>query len=232
MGIFVGGGIVLGAGVTLTSPPPPVYGSLYFSDGTTDALTLPSVLNLTVETSFTIEAWVYSTGLNTTTVIIGDISGGTAYWHLSVSTGKLNFYWTDDVDGFNSTGNTTILENEWTHVALSVAFTNIQLFVNGQPQTVTGSTNFVNTNTTSNQLTIGNQSFNAYDAFLGYMTNIRINDANSVYSTTFTPQIPLSNIAGTTLLLLVQDTAPFIDSSLGATTVTDLGSVAYNAQYP
>jgi hypothetical protein len=86
MGIFVGGGIVLGAGVTLTSPPPPVYGSLYFSDGTTDALTLPSVLNLTVETSFTVEAWIYPTSLNSTTVIIGDILGGTTNWYLSVTT--------------------------------------------------------------------------------------------------------------------------------------------------
>jgi hypothetical protein len=232
MGIFVGGGIVLGAGVTLTSPPPPVYGSLYFSDGTTDALTLPSVLNLTIETSFTIEAWIYSTGLNTTTVIIGDILGGSTNWYLSVTNDKLNFYWTDGIYDFNSAGDTTILENEWTHVALSVAFTNIQLFVNGQSQTITGPTNFVNTPSTTNQLMIGNQSFDASDAFLGYITNLRINDTASVYSTTFTPQIPLSNIAGTTLLLLVQDTAPFADSSLGAATVTDLGSVAYDAEYP
>ena len=232
MGIFVGGGIVLGAGVTLTSPPPPVYGSLYFSDGTTDALTLPSVLNLTVETSFTVEAWIYPTSLNSTTVIIGDILGGTTNWYLSVTTDKLNFYWTDGIDGFNSAGDTTILENEWTHVALSVAFTNIQLFVNGQSQTITGPTSFVNTPSTTNQLMIGNQSFDASDAFLGYITNLRINDTASVYSTTFTPQIPLSNIAGTTLLLLVQDTAPFADSSLGAATVTVLGSVAYDAEYP
>jgi hypothetical protein len=106
------------------------------------------------------------------------------------------------------------------------------LFVNGQSQTITGPTNFVNTPSTTNQLMIGNQSFDASDAFLGYMTNLRINDTNSVYSTAFTPQIPLSNIAGTTLLLLVQDTAPFVDSSLGAVTVTDLGSVTYDAEYP
>lgn len=232
MGIFVGGGIILGAGVTLTSPTPPVPGSIEFIDGTTDALTLPAVLDLTDTNTFTVEAWIYPTAFNSTTVIIGDISGGTTDWHLSIQSDLLNFYWTDGVDGFNSTGDTEILVDEWTHIALSVSSSYIRMFVNGATQDITGELFFTNAASTTNQLVIGNQSFNAYDAYLGYMTNIRINNTTSLYNDSFTPQIPLIDVAGTQLLMLANSTAPFIDSSSADTIVTDLGSVAYNALYP
>jgi hypothetical protein len=232
MGIFVGGGITLGAGVTLTSPIPPVPGSIEFVDGTTDALTLPAVLDLTDTNTFTLEAWIYPTAYNSTTVLIGDISGGTTDWHLSIQSDVLVFYWTDGIDGFTSTGDTTINENEWTHIALSVSSSYIRMFVNGATQDVTGELFFTNTATTTNQLVIGNQLFDASDAFLGYMTNIRINNTTSLYNDSFIPQIPLIDVAGTVLLLLANDTSPFIDSSSAATTVTNLGSVAYSPLYP
>lgn len=232
MGIFVGGGITLGAGVTLTSPTPPVPGSIEFVDGTTDALTLPAVLDLTDTNTFTLEAWIYPTAYNSTTVLIGDISGGTTDWHLSIQSDVLVFYWTDGIDGFTSTGDTTINENEWTHIALSVSSSYIRMFVNGATQDITGELFFTNTATTTNQLVIGNQLFDASDAFLGYMTNIRINNTTSLYNDSFIPQIPLINVAGTVLLLLANDTSPFIDSSSAATTVTNLGSVAYSPLYP
>lgn len=232
MGIFVGGGITLGAGVAITSPTPPVPGSIEFSNGVTDALTLPAVLDLTDTNTFTIEAWIYSTGLNSTTVIIGDILGGTTNWHLAVQTNNLEFYWTDGIDGFNSTGNTTINEDQWTHVALSVSSSYIRMFVNGITQDITGELFFTNTASTTNQLVIGNQSFDASDAFLGYMTNIRIDNTTSLYNDSFIPEIPLTNVSGAVLLLLANSTTPFIDSSSAGTIVTDVGSVAYNVEYP
>lgn len=232
MGIFVGGGIILGAGVTLSSPTPPVPGSIEFVDGTTDALTLPAVLDLTDTNTFTVEAWVYPTGLNSTTVIIGDISGGTTDWYLSIQSGNLVFYWTDGIDSFTSTGDTEILEDEWTHIALSVSSSYIRMFVNGTTQDITGELFFTNTASTTNQLVIGNQSFNAYDAFLGYITNVRINNTTSIYNDSFIPQIPLLDVGGVVLLLLANSTAPFIDSSSADTTVTDLGSTAYSIEYP
>lgn len=232
MGIFVGGGITLGAGVTLTSPTPPVPGSIEFVDGTTDALTLPAVLDLTDTNTFTIESWIYPTAYNSTTVLIGDISGGTTDWHLSIQSENLVFYWTDGIDGFTSTGDATINENEWTHIALSVSSSYIRMFVNGTTQNITGELFFTNTASTTNQLVIGNQSFNAYDAFLGYITNVRINNTTSLYNDSFIPQIPLIDIAGTELLLLANSTAPFIDSSSAGTIVTDLGSTAYSSLYP
>jgi len=232
MGIFVGGGIILGAGVTLSSPTPPVPGSIEFVDGTTDALTLPAVLDLTDTNTFTVEAWIYPTGLNSTTVLIGDILGGTTDWHLSIQSGNLVFYWTDGIDSFTSTGDTEILEDEWTHVALSVSSSYIRMFVNGATQDVTGELFFTNTASTTNQLVIGNQLFDASDAFLGYMTNIRINNTTSLYNDSFTPQVPLVNVSGAVLLLLANSTAPFIDSSSAGTIVTDLGDTAYSTEYP
>ena len=232
MGIFIGGGITLEPGISLVTPPPPIPGSLYFSDGVTDGLTLPSILNLTSITTFTIEAWVYPTALNTSTCIIGDISGGTTDWELSILNGNLQFYWDDGITGYTSTGNSTINEDEWTHVALSVSSTVINLFVNGSIQTITGQNNFIVTGSTTNQIVIGNKSFDASDAFLGYITNLRINNSNSLYNAPFVPQIPLINTVGTTLLLLVESNDPFADSSVSGATVTDLGSVSYNSQYP
>jgi hypothetical protein len=80
---------------------------------------------------------------------------------------------------------------------------------------------------------IGNQSFNTYDAFLGYITNVRLNNTTAVYTNDgLTPIVPLTNMAGTTLLLLVEGNAPFFDSSVLDNTVTVLGSVAYDTQYP
>lgn len=232
MGIFVGGGITLGAGVTLTSPTPPVPGSIEFSNGATDGLTLPAVLDLTDTNTYTVEAWIYPTVYNSTTVIIGDISGGTTDWHLSIQSDVLVFYWTDGIGSLTSTGDTTILVDEWTHIALSVNSNYIRMFVNGAIQGITGESFFTNTATTTNQLVIGNQSFNAYDAFLGYMTNIRINNTTSLYNDSFTPTIPLIDVVGTQLLLLANSTAPFADSSNTGTIVTNLGSVAYNVEYP
>ena len=232
MGIFVGGGITLGAGVTVTSPTPPVPGSIEFSNGVTDALTLPAVLDLTDTNTFTVEGWIYPTAYNSTTVLIGDISGGTTDWHLSIQSGNLVFYWTDGIDGFTSTGDTEILVDEWTHVALSVSSSYIRMFVNGATQDITGELFFTNTASTTNQLIIGNQSFNAYDAFLGYITNVRINNTTSLYNDSFIPQIPLIEVAGTELLLLANSTAPFIDSSSAGTIVTNLGTTAYSSQYP
>lgn len=232
MGIFVGGGITLGAGVTLTSPTPPVPGSIEFANGTSDALTLPAVLDLTDTNTFTVEGWIYPTAFNSTTVLIGDISGGTTDWHLSIQSDVLVFYWTDGIDSFTSTGDTIINENEWTHIALSVSSSYIRMFVNGVTQDITGTLFFTNTASTTNQIVIGNQSFNAYDAFLGYITNVRINNTTSIYNDSFTPQIPLLDVAGTQLLLLANSTAPFIDSSNAGTIVTILGSVAYNSEYP
>lgn len=232
MGIFVGGGITLGAGVTVTSPTPAVPGSIEFSNGVTDALTLSAVLDLTDTNTFTVEGWIYPTAYNSTTVLIGDISGGTTEWHLSIQSDVLVFYWTDGIDGFTSTGDTEILVDEWTHFALSVSSSYIRMFVNGATQDITGELFFTNTASTTNQLVIGNQSFNAYDAFLGYMTNIRINNTTSLYNDSFIPQIPLTDVSGVVLLMLANSTAPFIDSSSADTTVTNVGSVAYNALYP
>lgn len=232
MGIFVGGGITLGAGVILTSPTPPVPGSIEFSNGVTDALTLPAVLDLTDTNTFTVEGWLYPTAYNSTTVLIGDISGGTTDWHLSIQSDVLVFYWTDGIDSFTSTGDTEILVDEWTHIALSVSSSYIRMFVNGATQDITGELFFTNTVSTTNQLVIGNQSFNAYDAFLGYMTNIRINNTTSLYNDSFIPQIPLIDVSGAVLLLLANNTGPFIDSSSAGTTVTNVGSVVYNALYP
>jgi len=141
-------------------------------------------------------------------------------------------YWTDGIDSFTSTGDTEILEDEWTHVALSVSSSYIRMFVNGATQDITGELFFTNTASTTNQLVIGNQLFDASDAFLGYMTNIRINNTTSLYNDSFTPQIPLIDVAGTELLLLANSTAPFIDSSSAGTIVTDLGSTAYSTEYP
>lgn len=230
--MFIGGGITLGAGVTLTSPIPPVPGSIEFVDGTTDALTLPAVLDLTDTNTFTVEAWIYPTGYNSTTVLIGDILGGTTNWYLAVQSGNLVLYWTDGIDGFTSTGDTEIFEDEWTHVALSVSSSYIRMFVNGATQDITGELFFTNTTSTTNQLVIGNQSFNAYDAFLGYITNIRINNTTSLYNDSFIPEIPLVNVSGAVLLLLANSTEPFVDSSSAGTIVTDLGSTAYSIEYP
>ena len=67
---------------------------------------------------------------------------------------------------------------------------------------------------------VGTGTFN----LLGNLTNLRINNKTSLYSSNFTPTFPLTSISGTSLLLLTQPNAPYADSSENNATVNLVGS--------
>ena len=84
--------------------------------------------------------------------------------------------------------------------------------------------------------TIGAQSDNGngdHAYFDGYITNFRLVRGTALYTSNFTvPSLPLSNIAGTQLLLLAGSNAPFVDSSSNYTLSNVGGGVTWASNGP
>ena len=115
----------------------------------------------------------------------------------------------------------------------------MSIFINGVSDATFGE--YYPPNNQFSVITIGNlfgsgslpASAGAY-AYEGYITNLRINDDQFFYEyiNPFEPTAPLGYISGTTLILLANQNEPTKDSSPGNVTITNVGSVAYNSQYP
>ena len=208
--------------------------SVYF-DGTGDYLQTPASSTaaligetglITTTSTLTIECWIYQTQRHTTAaypVMFGDMgTSGSIFWGFGPSsTGLLTFYWYTGAQ-FSATGNDTIPLNTWTHIAVSISSGAIKLFVNGNLQTITGSSTTGNQSGTYGYLLLG--MFNtggAGFAYYGYISNLRI-VKSALYSTSFTPSTtPLTAVTNTSLLICQSNR--FIDNSTNNFTITPAG---------
>ena len=158
-------------------------GSMYF-DGTGDWLQLPaSDIYAFGSGDYTVEAWVYFTSINNTTLQIIFMSG---------STGGNSFYF--HVDGnqisvgttaaFISNQATTFTTSSWYHIAACRSGTTLRLFVNG---TQAGS----NATDTTNWTSSGNARIGANESgtqtVFGYIQDLRITKGYARYTANFTP---------------------------------------------
>jgi hypothetical protein len=205
--------------------------SNYFTGASTSYIQTPAssttailgASGITTTSTFTVECWIYQiqrqTGL-VNPVLIGDQGvNGSLYWTFGPdSAGKLAFYHYTGTT-LSATGNDTIPLNTWTHIAVSISSGAIKLFVNGNLQTITG------TSTTGAQsggfgyLLIGGfYNFTSTHAYIGNLSNLRI-VKSALYSTTFTPSTtPLTPITNTGLLMC--QSSRFIDNSPNAFALT------------
>jgi len=206
-----------------------------FFDGTGDYLQTPASSTtaliggtglITTTSTLTIECWIYQTQRHTTAgypVMFGDMgTTGSIYWGFGPSsTGLLTFYWYTGSE-VKATGSDTIPLNTWTHIAVSISSGAIKLFVNGNLQTITGSSTTGNQSGTYGYLSLG--MFNtggAAFAYYGYISNLRVT-RSALYTAAFTPPTaPLTAIANTSLLTCQSPT--FIDSSTNNFTITAFG---------
>lgn len=167
---------------------------------------------------FTIEFWINPASYKSTMITVGNrawnFGNNRGWWVEMNSTGQVILK--AGQGGFASwptilTSSGTVPLNQWTHVACVRDSSNvIRFYINGvaDSTTVTYSASLDQSNGTpaGTFCTIGVEySDNAYQSstiFIGYISNVRINPTNAVYTTTFTPPTaPLTAITNTSLLL-------------------------------
>lgn len=176
-----------------------VGGSAYF-DGSGDYLTAPTDAAFQFGTgNFTIEAFVYNQGTSGSYPCIfenrtADASTTTGILLNQTPSGYLNMYY----GGTNTTSSTPLPVNAWTHVAIVRNGSVLTLYQNGvSAGTQTG----ISGNLTDGVARIGMMSSGS-GAWIGYISNVRVNKGTAVYTSTFTPPTaPLTAISGTSLLL-------------------------------
>ena len=196
--------------------------------------------------TFTVEAWVYITStptnyLNNVVSLIGDMTptgsgGSVAAWSFGplVAAGNsyVGFYWYPG--GPTARGSTIITSNTWHHIAASVSSNNISLFLDGVPQTITGSNTLTARTQTTGGFALGTYGTGA-SQFIGYATNIRFVNNTAVYpaGVSFTPPAsPLNPVGNTGVLLDVSNNSSYItDSSNNKLTLTN-SAVTYSSNTP
>lgn len=233
--ISVGGTFGISSIPSSTAPPPtPEEGSMYFNpaiEPNGSYVSYPNDSDLAInEESFTIEWYQYFT---TGSSFPRPFSIGT-YPTASIAVsyeGEGGFiFWING--SANSIGSDPPYD-EWVHIAIvGTTGVGIKIYQNGvEISEVIGAYDFTD-NTTP--LTIGNESEPSQVAnFSGNITNFRWVVGQAVYTTNFTPPtIPLTNITGTQLLLLVSSEANVVaDSSSVNRTPTNSG-VVFSSQLP
>jgi len=202
-------------------------------------------------TDYTMECWFYTTSDAYQNIIGTAGYTGAVGFELSIGgtpqttypgIGAISIVYTRGVGGSNIglyTATGLYAKNTWNHVA--VTFTSaskiVKVFLNGQsyPPVLGSSTDlsafaFNTANDPTNTLGIGFTPATGY--FSGYITNVRIT-RSILYTTSFSPTVPLIPLSGTQLALLVNsDATKAVDSSSNAYTLTNNGATFSSTVVP
>ena len=157
-------------------------------------------------TDFTLEAWIFPTTFTGWAsgnfgTVIGNMSPTTTtnYWCFGInSSGSPVFQYFTGVNRV-VTSSSTVNTYEWSHIAVTKNSSGITIWTNGVPDTTTA---IVGTPQSSNA---ANLSIGAYNNIrpTGYISNIRIVNGETVYTTSFSPPVStLQATSNTTLLTL------------------------------
>ena len=179
-------------------------GSGYF-DANNDYLTTSSSPNLALGTGdFTIECWIYNSGLSPigNGVILDTRTTTETNAAIEIDISNPNRFVEVYINGAFRMQATQIVDNAWYHIALTRSGTDTRLFVNGVQS---GSTYTDTINYTTQTYTVGGRYAAVsgdYRSFNGYISNLRVIKGTALYTTTFTPPTaPLTAVANTQLLL-------------------------------
>lgn len=175
--------------------------------------------------TFTVEGWVNMSVYPATNYhfsLLASCDQGTAtYWAIGIgSTGLATVYWYDG-NAKQCVGSTTLTKGNWYHVAVVVTAGVVKIYVNGNQETLSGTTTLTNP-TGNSSYTTGTERGSSNGGSAGYISNLRMS-TSAVYPSAFTPStIPLtpaitSNVSAT--LMTAQDNR-FIDNSLSERVIT------------
>jgi hypothetical protein len=170
-------------------------GSYYFPGATTDYLTAPASTAWNFTGDWTFECWVYPTDLTAYRTMLAQWGGSvsTFIWKIN-SSGRM---YLENLSTALTATSTTIVINQWQHIALTRSSNTIRMFVNGvlDATTATRSGTYYSTDA----MYIGKSQVN--EPFLGYISNLRVINGSALYTATFTPPTsPLTAVANTALL--------------------------------
>ena len=207
--------------------------SMYF-DGTGDYLTSADHADYDFSGDFTVDFWMYNTGIVTNAAhLIGNANhttGAGGGWALYCNgTGILKF---NDYGNGISTGNTNVgwTANTWHHVAVTKTNNTVKLWLDGQEKASVSHTSAI---TSTNDLGIGSDNgVSASMYYNGYMDEFRISNT-ARYTANFTPSTTAFTSDANTKLLIHSDTTDdgvtFTDSSSSGHTVNAVGDVKHSA---
>jgi len=219
------------------NPYTPGYYSNYITTGA--YLTTPAtVANSGFSTGdFTVEAWIYPTVAQSTTIVSSNYSYSTAAgnWAFYTTVGSANTVYfnagasSSPNANHASTATATIPLNQWTHIAYSRTSAVGYFFINGVQlgTSVADTSGYAGATGT---LYVGRQA-DGTGYLTGYISNLRIVKGTGVYTASFTPPTsPLTAISGTSLLTCQSNR--FIDNSTNAFAVTKAGEAKVSSFDP
>ena len=201
-------------------------GSLLFN-GTTQYLSATKTGGW-LSSDHTVEAWIYLNAYTSPVACIAGESNGSTVdaweWYVTASVIAIAYRLSGTLTTISAS--TTFSLSTWYHVAFSRSGTTVRLFVNG----VQVSSGTITSWTPQNILSIGYLESSFPYRFNGYITNFRMVNGTAVYTSNFTPLLPLSNITNTTILLLVNsDANKIVDSSSTPVTFTNNGVATFSS---
>ena len=190
----------------------------------------------------------FSTGGNTIPITISMSNGSTVD---GITGQTIAFGWYTGAAWVTAAmANTTVSLNTWTHVACVFTGSTTKIYLNGvdvtKPSAPTPATTWGVTGQNGNTWYIGKRWDNVANTFFsGYISNFRFVNGVAVYSGAFTPptlaplatsgsasaaayasttNVNISFAASATSLLTCQSTTLFVDNSVNAFTVTEVGT--------
>ena len=203
---------------------PAIHGGSAYFDGTGDYISIPSSVttytsggSTTTNKDFTIEGFFYLNVLADGVLFARWPSYNTRGLSCSVgSTGTINFQCANVAASWlvsiaSSAG--VVKTGEWNHFAVTRAGTTYRLFLNGALIGSSSPTAFVISDETTN-ITIGGSLVSGYTIpFNGYISNVRFNTTQALYTTAFTPPTSILPNSSNTVLTLPFNNAAIVDAS-------------------
>jgi len=216
------------------------YGSAHF-DGTGDYLSVPDNPAFTMGAGdFTIECWVYLTGL-AQQVFIGTCNAAGSQGSMSFILGLNGTAFPTASVGYGgsmytSTFGTALVTNQWYHLAGVRNGAMVNVYVNGVKGPDVNMGALVITDSTET-VAIGRNGAGNFEYVTGYISNARIVKGTAVYTAAFTPPTqPLTAITNTQLLTCQThqptNNSQFVDNSTLSGPITRFGNTTQGSFSP